>query len=132
MKASQNWKNGTMAVLMAVVLVSTLTGCATIEDGEKSPLVGSWTLSSDWGGGKTWELILVVNPDLTGTVEDVQGGISSNLSNVVSEGNAVSFSSAYDEGVQFEISFEGTITGDAIKGEFITDMGNATVTGVRN
>jgi len=131
MKTNQRWMNGTMAAVVAIVLVGTLAGCAMIRGEEKNPLVGSWTLSSDWGGGKTWELTLVVNTDLTGTVEDVEAGVSSDLSNVVSEGNAVSFSCVYGD-MGFEVSFEGTITGDAIEGEFITDMGNATVTGVRN
>jgi len=130
MKTHQRCMNGTMATVMVIVLV--LAGCAMIKGGEKSPLVGSWTLSSNWGGGKTWDMVMVVNPDLTGTLEDVDAGISSDLSNVVSEGNAVSFSCAYEGGTEFEISFEGTITGDAIEGEFITDLGNATVTGVRN
>ena len=128
MKANQRWMNGTMAAVMAIVLVSTLAGCAMIRGEEKSPLVGSWTLSSNWGGGKTWELMMVVNPDLTGTIEDVKEGGSSDLSNVVSEGKAVSFSCD----MRFEISFEGTVTGDTIEGKFITDVGNATVTGVRN
>lgn len=132
MKTNQRWNNGTIAVVMAIVLAGTLAGCAMIGGAEKSPLVGSWTLSSDWGGGKTWELIMVVNPDLTGTVEDVEAGVSSDLSNVVSEGNAVSFSCTYGGAMDFEISFEGTVTGDAIEGEFVTDVGNATVTGVRN
>jgi len=132
MKTNQRWMNGTMAAVMIIVLVSTLAGCAMIGGGEKSPLVGSWKLSSDWGGGKTWELIMVVNPDLTGTVEDVEAGVSSDLSNVVSDGNAVSFSCVYPGSTEFEINFEGTVTGDAIEGEFVTDMGNATVAGVRN
>jgi hypothetical protein len=132
MKTNQRWMNGIMAAVMVIVLVGTLAGCATIGGGKKSPLVGSWTLSSDWGGGKTWEPILVVNPDLTGTLEDVEAGMSSDLSNVVSEGNAVSFSCTSGGAMDFEISFEGTVTSDAIEGEFITDVGNATVTGVRN
>jgi hypothetical protein len=132
MKTNQRWMNGTVAVVMAIVLVGTLAGCATIGGGKKCPLVGSWALSSDWGGGKTGDLIMVVNPDLTGTLEDVDGGTSSDLSNVVSEGDAVSFSCVYPGSTEFEIAFEGTVTGDAIEGEFISDVGNASVTGVRN
>ena len=132
MKTNQRWMNGTMAAVMAIVLVSTLAGCAMIRGEEKSPLVGSWTLSSNWGGGKTWEVMMVVNPDLTGTIEDADTGMSSDLSNVVSEGDAVSFDTTYPGGMEFEIHFEGTITGDTIEGEFVADVGNASVTGVRN
>jgi hypothetical protein len=132
MKTNQRWMNGTVAVVMAIVLVGTLAGCASIGGGKKNPLVGSWSLTSNWGGGKTWEVTLVVNPDLTGTIEDAETGSSSDLSNVVCEGDAVSFDTTYPGGMEFEIAFEGTITGDAIKGELVADVGNASVTGVRN
>ena len=132
MRRNQNWMNGAMAVAMTIVLVGTLAGCAMIGGAKVNPLVGSWTLSTNWGGGKTSELMMVVNPDLTGTIEDVDAGSSSDLSNVVSEGNAVSFSTVYPGSMEFEISFEGTITGDTIEGEFVTDVGDASVTGVRN
>jgi len=123
--------NGTMAAIMAVVLLATFGGCAMLGRAEKSPLVGSWSLSADWGGGKVWEMVMVVNPDLTGTLEDLEAGARSDLSNVVSEGEAVSFSCAYGD-MKFDISFEGTITGDTIEGEFTTDYGNVEVTGTRN
>jgi len=98
----------------------------------KRSLVGSWTLVWKWGGAEA-KYIMVVNPDLTGTLQDVKGDATYNLSNVTSVGNAVRFSYAIDKGGwEVEMSFEGFITGDAIKGDFFTDWGDIDVTGVRN
>lgn len=92
-----------------------------------SSLVGSWTLTMGWG-----EHLLRVSSDLTGTLEEVKGGVIHNLSNVTCDGNAVRFSYAVDKGGwEVEVSFEGSITGNDIKGDFFTNVGDSAVTGVR-
>lgn len=96
--------------------------------GAVSSRAGSWTLTSDWGG-----MTLIMNPDLIATLEWESLGETLSLSNVTSEGNALSFSVVLEKGGQeYVVLFEGTITGDAIKGEFSTDVASASVRGVRN
>lgn len=100
--------------------------------GRSPPLVGSWELTVDWGGGKTWELAVVVNPDLTGTLKDDQQELTSDLANVKSEGDTVSFSCALGGDKGLELSFEGNVSGDAMEGTVSTGMGDGTFSGVRN
>lgn len=132
MMGMKNWKRSGMAVVMAMALVGVLAGCATGGGAPKNPLVGSWTLTVNSPMGES-EQGLVVNSDLTGTLEMAEMGMSVDVTDVTAEGNNVSFKIVFDLGGQeLPATFEGVVTGDAIEGEFVTDMGNASVTGVRN
>ena len=125
-------KNSKYGVMVAVmVLAATLVGCATLGGGSKNALVGSWALVSDWGIGES-EQILVVNEDLTGTFAEEKGDWTSKLSNVSSEDGKVSFSYFYGGGNQYEISFEGTVSGDRLQGEFESGSKYASTVGTRN
>jgi hypothetical protein len=120
-----------VTVAFAVICLGTLAGCATFGGGAENPLVGTWELASDWGQGEANQ-ILVVNSDLTGTLEDPKDGWTSALSNVTSEGSSVSFNYQYGGSGGFEISFEGTIAGAGLDGEFTASGKRAEVFGVRN
>ena len=131
MSMNENGKNRSIAIAMAMILMGTLVGCATGGGGATSPLVGTWKLTSDWGVGES-DQILVVRSDLTGTLEDVEQGWTSDLSNVMSKGNAVSFSFVYGGFEGSEVDFDGTITGAGIEGDFTIGAKSATVFGARN
>ena len=131
MSMNENGKNRSIAIAMAMILMGTLVGCATGGGGATSPLVGTWKLTSDWGIGES-DQILVVRSDLTGTLEDLGESWTSDLSNVTSEGNAVRFDFLYSGAGGYETSFEGTITGAAIEGEFTIGAKSAPVFGARN
>lgn len=131
MGMNANLKNGSMALVLATICVSTLAGCATFGGGEENPLVGTWNLTLDWGGGETSQK-LVVNSDLTGTIEDSEAGWTSSLSDVKVEGNAVSFDFLYSGPGGYDTTFEGTITGAGIEGDISIGGKSATVYGVRN
>ena len=104
----------------------------TTGDGMKDSLIGTWSLS--WGiAGMDAAYRLVVNPDLSGTLEDIKGGETHDLLDVRSEGNTASFSYAMDKGGwEIEMFFEGYITGNALRGDFFTIAGDVSVTGVRS
>ena len=63
MKKSQRRMTGGAAIIVALAVVVSLAGLATAGEDE-SPLVGSWTLTITMGG-KDFDVIVVVNPDLT-------------------------------------------------------------------
>jgi len=127
MKASQCWKKGGTAIIVALAVVVTLAGCATIGGGAKNPLVGSWTMTVSMGA-KDFDVAVVVNPDLTGTAESGWSGETADLENVVSEGSAASFSCPDLYGLEFK----GNIDGDTIEGEVTSEYDDGTFTGVRN
>jgi len=108
-----------------------LAGCATGGGGAKSPLVGSWNLTADWNGFEA-EYEVVVNPDSTGTIEDLQEGWSTDLENVSSEGLEVSFDFEYAGSGGNEVSFVGAIIGDSMEGRFSVSGKEASVVGKRN
>ena len=62
MKVSQRLMKGATAIIVALAVVGTLAGCATLGGGAKSPLVGSWTMTASMGG-KDFDVMVVVNPD---------------------------------------------------------------------
>lgn len=127
MKVSQRWKKGGTAIIVALAVVGTLAGCATVRGRAESPLVGSWTLTASMGG-KDFDVTVVVNPDLTGTAETEWSGETADLENVVSEGSAASFSCPDLYG----LAFEGRIAGDTIEGDVAGEFADGTFTGVRN
>ncbi len=110
---------GAIAIAIALSIVVPLSGCAENPDEKKNPIIGTWELTSDWGKGEEkGKHIVSVNPDLTGTVKDLELGWTSKLRNVVSKGDAVSFSFFFGETEEYETDFEGTVVDKEIKGEF--------------
>jgi len=116
-----------LTALMACALV----GCAT-GGGAANPFVGTWnfTVESQLG---TLEQVVKINDDLTGMITMTEPAEAEMVpSNVMVDGNSVTFDLVFDiEGQELPAKFEGTIDGDSISGEYVTDLGNGTVTGSR-
>ena len=107
-------------------------GCASLGGGgEKNPFVGTWDLKVVSGLGD-FPQQLVINDDLTGAVTTESLGVALIIENVAVEGNNVSFDIVFEiEGQELPAEFDGTIDGDSISGEYVTDLGNGSVTGTR-
>ena len=120
---------------MILAIIMTLTGflaagCATSRGVVKNPLVGSWTLAIDWyGGGSGEDHMMTINPDLTGSLE-VQMGDLAKVTDVKIEGDILHFTLlVVKEDGEYPLSFEGTISGDTIRGSF--EQGYYPVEGTR-
>ena len=115
------------AIIVALAVVGSLAGSAIAGDDEKSPLVGSWTLTVTMGA-KDFDVMVVVNPDLTGIAGWDWSDDDADLENVVSEGNDASFGCPDLLGLEFK----GTIDGDTFVGDVTSDYGDGTFSGVRD
>lgn len=125
-KASTHSAFMAVACLAAAVLI---TGCATTGGGSVNPFVGTWNLVVESALGTT-EQTLVVGSDMTGAI-DIDGA-SVEITNVATDGNNATFDVVFDiQGQELDAKFEGTIDGDSISGEYVTELGNGTVTGSR-
>ena len=122
----QSWLRDGAAIVVALAIVSTLTGIATAGEGETNPLVGSWDITISMGG-KDFDVMVTVNADLTGTAEWEWGDEAAELENVVSEGNEASFACPGILG----LVFTGTIDGDKYEGGVTSDYGDGEFAGVR-
>ena len=127
MKKSQRKMKGRVAIIVTLAMVGSLTGLAMAGDEPESPLVGSWTLTVTMGA-KDFDVMVVVNPDLTGTAEADWSGEAADLENVVSEGSDASFGCPDLLG----FAFTGNIEGDTFEGDVTSDYGDGTFTGERN
>jgi poly(3-hydroxybutyrate) depolymerase len=96
---------------------------------EKSPVAGTWKLTSDWGKGELGEHMLTIKPDLTGTVKHLEDGWRPALRNVESTGDGLSFSFYWEENEEYETEFAGTIVDDEINGKFTIFGATAVVVG---
>ena len=114
-------------IVVALVIVGSLAGSATAGDDEKSPLVGSWTLTVTMGA-KDFDVTVNVNPDLTGTAEWDWADEPVNLEDVVSKGSDASFACPDLLG----LVFFGSIDGDTFEGDIESDYGDGVFNGVRN
>ncbi len=120
------------AVLSIAFLAMTLliSGCATTGGGASNPFVGTWDLVVESQLG-TNDQTLVVGSDLAGSITSADLG-DSEISNAAVDGNSVTFDVTFDiQGQELAAKFEGTIDGDSISGEYVTELGNGTVTGNR-
>jgi poly(3-hydroxybutyrate) depolymerase len=100
-------------------------------DEVQNPFVGTWKLTSNWlKKGSEGIQVMMVNPDLTGTIEDVGNGWTTELRNVELNGNALSFDFYFEDTKDYEVDFEGTIVGKKIKGEFNIFGAKAAVAGM--
>lgn len=117
-------------VVVCLAMTALISGCASLGGGSANPFVGTWDVVVDSPMG-TSENTLIIASDMTGTIES-QDAPTLEISNVASEGNSVSYDVVFDiQGQQLAAKFEGTIDGDSLSGEYITDFGNASVTGTR-
>jgi len=120
------------AIAIALSIVVSLSACAENPDETKNPIIGTWELTSDWEkGNEKGKHIVSVNPDLTGTVKDLEEGWTSKLRNVESKGDAVRFSFFFGETEEYETTFEGKVVGEEIKGTFTIFGVRAVVVGTR-
>lgn len=121
----------TLMTLTALAMAGTLTGCAMLGFGAKNPLVGTWNLDISSQLGDSTQ-VLTVADDLTGGVTLPDDGGTMEISETTVEDNAVTFKITFNiQGEELPATFEGTIEGDSISGEYVTELGNATVTGTR-
>ena len=116
----------------SVALVFAVVGCATTGGGGASnPLVGSWSLTVESALG-TSEQTLTVMADMSGSVTITGLDSTIPISNAAVDGQSATFDVVFDiQGQELAAKFEGTIDGDSISGEYVTDLGNGTVTGTR-
>ena len=126
--------NLSVAIKFTLVLAcaALFVGCASLGGGgAKNPFVGTWDLTVVSGLG-TFSQQLVVNDDLTGVVSTEALGYALIIENVAVEGNTVSFDTVFEiQGEELPAEFSGTIDGDSISGQYVTDLGNGSVTGTR-
>jgi hypothetical protein len=110
--------------LMALMLV--LASCASTPN----PAIGAWDINMDTPVGAL-PAVLTIAGDGTGSMSADQLG-DAPITGITVDGNAVSFSTAIDaQGQSLTLTFNGTVEGDAITGEFGSDFGAFGVTGTR-
>jgi hypothetical protein len=120
----------TARMLSVVIAAIAIAGCATT-GGSANPLVGTWdfTVESQLG---TMEQVVTVMEDMTGVVTTVEPPSEINVTNFAYADGAVTFDIVFDiEGTELPAKFVGTLEGDEITGEYVTDLGNGTVTASR-
>ena len=63
----------------------------------------------------------------------ITGELPIEIANVMTEENSATFDVTFDiQGQEIAAKFKGVVDGDDLTGEFVTDFGNATVTGSRS
>ena len=116
--------------LACLAMTALISGCATFGGGASNPFVGTWDLVVESQLG-TNEQTLVIGSDMMGSITSEDLG-DTEISNAAIDGNSVTFDVTFDiQGQELAAKFEGTIDGDSISGEYVTDLGNGTVTGTR-
>lgn len=118
--------------LAVVVLAVSLAGCASM-GGATIPAVGTWATTVDSPAGVV-DMTLTINPDMSGTVSMTEPAEATfAISDAMVDGQSLSFSVMFEfQGQELPATFQGTVDGDAITGEFETAFGNAMLTGTRN
>jgi len=110
--------------LMALVLV--LAGCASAPN----PAIGAWDVNLTTPAGAL-NAVLVIADDGTGNMS-MEGLGEAPLSDIMVDGNAVSFSANIDaQGQELSLTFNGTVEGDALTGEIGSPFGAMAVSGTR-
>ena len=118
--------NAHLKNILSVIIIITLSFNVSAQ----SPIVGTWKLKSDWGKDDSEGIqIMMVNTDLTGTVNDVENGWITELRNVELKDDALSFTFYFEDIKDYEVKFSGTLVGKEINGEFEIWGAKAAVTG---
>lgn len=109
---------------MALILV--LASCASAPD----PAIGAWDINLTTPVGPM-SAVLTLGEDGTGNMS-LEGLGEAALSDIMLDGGAVSFSANIDTGgQQMNLTFNGTVDGDALTGEIDSPFGAMAVTGTR-
>lgn len=109
-----------------VALVLGLSSCASAPP----PAVGAWDISMNTPVGQM-PALLTIAEDGTGSMS-ADGLGEAPITGIMMEGNSVSFSTDIDaQGQLLTLTFDGTVEGDALTGEFGSDFGAFGVTGTR-
>jgi hypothetical protein len=117
-------KNLIRGSLMALVVI--LAGCASTSN----PAIGAWDVNLNTPAGAL-NAVLTIADDGTGMMA-MDGLGEAALSDVMLDGNAVSFSANIDaQGQQLSLTFNGTVDGDALTGEIGSPFGAMQVSGTR-
>ena len=122
--------------LTSLVLVAAFSSCALF-GAPPDPLVGTWNVTVVSPLGTSEQSITVTedttgNGGLAGSIHVPDGDATIAVNNLLREGQTVTFDIVFDiQGQEVPAKFKGTIDGDNITGEFVTDFGNATVEGTR-
>ncbi len=122
-------QNGLLSFFLGTAVLMNGLGQETTD--QKHPVVGAWELTSDWGKGEEGKgkHLLVIKPDLTGTIKDLIKGETATLKELKTKGDSLSFSYVHGEKEGFEIAFSGSLDEKAIKGTFSIFGAKATVVG---
>ena len=123
-------KRAAVLSIACLAVTALISGCASMGGGATNPFVGTWDLVVESQLG-TNEQTLVVGSDLMGNITSADLGDTA-ISNAAVDGNSVTFDVTFDiQGQELAAKFEGIIDGDSISGEYVTELGNGTVTGTR-
>ena len=100
------------------------------QDKKTNGLAGAWQVEVDWGKGEEpAENILIVKPNMSGTISEIGGGKVSKLRNVKTDGSKISFEYNFDGNPQYNLQFKGELKGKQIKGTFTLFDYDASVIG---
>ena len=114
----------------AVLLASTL---ALVVGAVPAQAEGVWNTSMDFNG-QAIEATLTITKSADGSLQGVWQGQqgAAELSNVKFDDGKLTFNRTVNFGdQQFAMSFSGTIAGDKLNGEFLTDFGGMAISGSR-
>ncbi|MCK4999980.1 MAG: M60 family metallopeptidase [Anaerohalosphaera sp.] len=115
-----------------------LTGKLTSERGEidangvrvKPAVFGNWEFTSQGRGGGSRTRLLVLKEDMTGTYQMRDSDVA--IKDFKVDGNAVSFKIDMSYGQNsFTMEYKGKLTGEELKGEWITPRGSREAVGKR-
>lgn len=103
-----------------LVAAGIMNGTGQENASPQAPWTGAWELNADWGKGEEDKAtyLLVIEPDLTGTIKDLTKGETSTLNELKTEGHSLSFRFFYAGKEAFEIEFEGKIIEKELTGTF--------------
>jgi poly(3-hydroxybutyrate) depolymerase len=120
---------GVLGLAIALTLVVPLSA-GEEDSSEESPFAGAWELKSNWGKeGERGTHFVSVNPDLTGTVKELEEGWTSELRNAELKGENLSFDFFWGKSEEYEIEFKGTLVDNEINGKFSISGATAVVVG---
>ena len=119
---------------VVIVLAVGLAGCASMGGGGASnPAVGTWALIVESPLG-TVPQTMILNEDMSGTIVATEPlEVTLTFSDAIVDGQSLSFVFTGEIlGQEFTSEFQGTVDGDMITGEYVTEQGSIPFTGTRN
>ena len=119
---------------VVIVLAVGLAGCASMGGGGASnPAVGTWALIVESPLG-TVPQTMILNEDMSGTIVATEPlEVTLTFSDAIVDGQSLSFVFTGEIlGQEVTSEFQGTVDGDMITGEYVTEQGSIPFTGTRN